>query len=74
MLKFEKHCYIPLASRVCITMCTKNNNSIIVPYIVYSIGVLKAPPCTYLNVDFTNKEEIVILVNEKIRRLGENLR
>lgn len=73
ILKFEKHGYMPLDSRVCIPGYRITNNYALY---VYNTGAFKAPPHPYLNAGFTNKEEIVTLiwVNEKIRRLGGNLR
>lgn len=43
---------------------------------MHSTGAFEPPPCTYLNVGFTNKKEIVIfiLVNEKTERFWGDLR
>lgn len=67
MLKSEKHCSIALDSESLDTAIT-----VTMSY-VYTAVVLS---CRYLNVGFTNREEtvILILVNEKIKRFGGNLR
>lgn len=67
-LKFEKHCYMTLDSVIHIPKYRNNKN-----YSLYlhNTGAFKVHSHIYWNADFTNKDEIIILilVKEKIKRL-----